>query len=1827
MSMKAALKAVHRRALTCLNSNLGFALFLTVAACSFLVTLQVLGNALFFVGREAGLHTHDYEVPDSVVRNIQNGENMLHGAQPAILDMHGNRVNRTKLSVNDFSDNIGHIHAEQYLAYGPIDIVYTWVNGSDPVWLQKKEFWSDAVDGKLQPNTTVYNSTNGTNSRDLTTNTTILSEQDENNSNNRYRDSNELLYSLRSVQKNAPWIRKIYIVTDNQVPSWMNLENDRISIITHDQIFLNKSHLPVFSSPAIESHLHRIPGLSKKFIYFNDDVFLGTSVTPEDFVSVVGVQKFYLSWDVPKCAVGCADSWIGDGYCDTACNVSSCNFDYPDCINGSNVGRGGTTISHKAAPQCVQGCPDNWLADKVCDMRCKNAECGWDAGDCGIDKVVNEYPGIYLEPSQVKIIKANLHFGNFSVTNPLSDSVSHVHEKMDANSTNSSSTETDRDHLIHDVPVALEVEKGTHAVFFNTSLLPCQTVLDPSDCDTSAPVAGFQYTHAEFLEGSVVHVAVLLTKHQVLILVLFNGQENAPEPPSRYPYDSMITVCGFNSLTNISLNATFLLRTVETQAPHQVEATFPMNMDTVDGHFSICDKKLPKKVRFYEPQPLHFPVDKVKLIPRPLEIHSLSSTYQGVAVQSRIPSWSRISQPLLDLSLEQLQASVHISMVNASFRWELTLPFMELVGIINDVDLSTEKLSDTLPISEIALNSSFTVGGLLALLSSRQPVAAVAEGKDVKNFNIRGKKADPNLDLDMLDLVLLCPLPFRWEDVTTKSWVHSKIFVFVSSNVSDTGRVDQPLAWSRISQLDMLPESANNADNSTDTVSATNTSRFRAHTVVDDSKRSFSDKVFCLVGSFRWGGSTRGDAVRAAETAKQIQNATLGNYSLDVSDEINPLRNADSSSAENTTSGDSFDVNYNSWAGSPVRRLLLHRTATPERGRIFKGDDNNIIVATKILASSDFKLRKIHDDGSRPSSFQNPGSRDTASRGSRQSQKHTVRSSISFSAPSLFSTILNRWKTLGSSLIRGISIWRRRENRHMHGRRLEDTYAQSLINVNRMYNKAFGAEAVSRKVPAHMPHMIDRDYVQEMQNRWHNEWEETSTHRFRSSLDMQYSFSYYYYVMNRNKVIDLERDLLPFIIKEIDSNADGFVDENEFFTLLALTTASKSVNLVENNAIRDCVEASMNSASINKQKSRLFSASYFDDTNASITRTGVSSVPDGKDTETTISLHNSSEHSESVDYQMASGPVESVTVSFTVKRRPSVHEVARCPLVGLGLKTYFLDWALYKPSHTIGQENNVAFEMVGDNLTQTLSQLNSVRARRAKFICINDNMHNPSKELEIVLYQFFESFFPTPSQFELPAGVRNPTLYYDEYRRMRQDSPVPRDQSGYVRGSENDRKSYAVWFYGVCRRVSTGLTDLKYFLRSYRLWVYEFLATKLRMFADFLQPVDNGGEYLSSEQDDEEKLLSDLRVDVTRRSRLARVASSKHQLIHSKHQHRRLQGTVTLASKIMRKLAETDIFILICVVSFFCLLVYSRLSSKKSMIQKSSVASKAAISSMTSLNTKSNATLLDHPTGKSSQTRYFDIDGGARARRSITGPGDQLRQLRDVVGSNPNGKAWGWIRRARDGSVVSASASSSDRSSSSDGSGSDDDSGEESDGAVAEGNIPRRKTFFMKRSPYGYLKDTTDPRYTRTESFVENSSDTDGDVNAHSLLNAAQTKKSWGTPSNLLDRVWKNAGSGVSVIQGTINSVANVASSAASNAVSAAASAASLLSDSPVAEFQTFEASATGTNNYEGGSYCDEDEDDIGDYEDAGIAVFQPAFKGFPPPNWSTTGFKDPSKR
>jgi Stealth protein CR2, conserved region 2/Stealth protein CR3, conserved region 3/Stealth protein CR4, conserved region 4/Stealth protein CR1, conserved region 1 len=107
----------------------------------------------------------------------------------------------------------------------------------------------------------------------------------------RYRQLDELRYALRSVHLYAPWIRRIFIVTDSPTPAWL-ADHPSVTIVPSSAFFLDQSSLPTHNSHAIESQLHHIEGLSEHFLYSNDDMFFARPVSPDMFFSPGGVTKF-----------------------------------------------------------------------------------------------------------------------------------------------------------------------------------------------------------------------------------------------------------------------------------------------------------------------------------------------------------------------------------------------------------------------------------------------------------------------------------------------------------------------------------------------------------------------------------------------------------------------------------------------------------------------------------------------------------------------------------------------------------------------------------------------------------------------------------------------------------------------------------------------------------------------------------------------------------------------------------------------------------------------------------------------------------------------------------------------------------------------------------------------------------------------------------------------------------------------------------------------------------------------------------------------------------------------------------------------------------------------------------------------------------------------------------------------------------------------------------------------------------------------------------------------------------------------------------------------
>ncbi|MET8151564.1 stealth conserved region 3 domain-containing protein [Actinoplanes sp. NPDC049668] len=152
------------------------------------------------------------------------------------------------------------------LTFG-VDAVYTWVDGDDPAWLERKR-------AALGEGYTGGGADQGR---------------------ARFQSRDELRYSLRSVDLFAPWIDKIWIVTDRQIPDWLDVDHPRIRIVDHREIFAEPAHLPTYNSHAIETQLHHIEGLSEQFLYLNDDVFFGRLLGPDAFFNAGGLPRTFAS--------------------------------------------------------------------------------------------------------------------------------------------------------------------------------------------------------------------------------------------------------------------------------------------------------------------------------------------------------------------------------------------------------------------------------------------------------------------------------------------------------------------------------------------------------------------------------------------------------------------------------------------------------------------------------------------------------------------------------------------------------------------------------------------------------------------------------------------------------------------------------------------------------------------------------------------------------------------------------------------------------------------------------------------------------------------------------------------------------------------------------------------------------------------------------------------------------------------------------------------------------------------------------------------------------------------------------------------------------------------------------------------------------------------------------------------------------------------------------------------------------------------------------------------------------------------------------------------
>lgn len=131
----------------------------------------------------------------------------------------------------------------------PIDFVVTWLDSSDPEWQRQ------------------YNEYKGVSPRG-------------DSSVARFRDWDLFKYWFRAVETNAPWVNRVFLITNGTVPKWIRRDHPKLVLVNHED-YIPSQFLPTFNSCTIELHINKIKQLSEHFVYFNDDCYINNPVTPE----------------------------------------------------------------------------------------------------------------------------------------------------------------------------------------------------------------------------------------------------------------------------------------------------------------------------------------------------------------------------------------------------------------------------------------------------------------------------------------------------------------------------------------------------------------------------------------------------------------------------------------------------------------------------------------------------------------------------------------------------------------------------------------------------------------------------------------------------------------------------------------------------------------------------------------------------------------------------------------------------------------------------------------------------------------------------------------------------------------------------------------------------------------------------------------------------------------------------------------------------------------------------------------------------------------------------------------------------------------------------------------------------------------------------------------------------------------------------------------------------------------------------------------------------------------------------------------------------------
>ena len=251
----------------------------------------------------------------------------------------------------------------------------------------------------------------------------------ENNeeTNNRISNFNEIKYSLRSIKMFMPWVNHIYILMNNpkKYPSWMK-ESSYITLLDHNDLFNEKN---VTNSNYIETYLCYIPNLSEHFIYFNDDFFITKKVNYTDFFTIDGKaivnktsyknmnknDKNLLGFKLPK---------MSGFYIHTPINIVKSQMifyhkEYSDYINFIRTTKQRVTLGCSICQKYDLHCPCQQQHYPLAYFMLKNNKA-----------LEYDYKGLYLYWTMSKFKIKNNYFKNFNpnikylcINNPKKDNI------------------------------------------------------------------------------------------------------------------------------------------------------------------------------------------------------------------------------------------------------------------------------------------------------------------------------------------------------------------------------------------------------------------------------------------------------------------------------------------------------------------------------------------------------------------------------------------------------------------------------------------------------------------------------------------------------------------------------------------------------------------------------------------------------------------------------------------------------------------------------------------------------------------------------------------------------------------------------------------------------------------------------------------------------------------------------------------------------------------------------------------------------------------------------------------------------------------------------------------------------------------------------------------------------------------------------------------------------------------------------------------------------------------------------------------------------------